>query len=155
MTCRKDTITGRMCSSKFRSIACCTRRKGEEDWPWFEPVLSYANAKLPHALICSDRHGGMHCQRALALGVQTLRWLVAEQTRDGLFVPIGCRRGGQRARFDQQPIEAQATVSACNEAFEATGDHFWRDEARRAFEWFVGPQRPRPTTVQSVIRRLL
>ena len=48
------------------------------------------------------------------------------------------RRGGARARFDQQPIEAQATVSACNQAFEATGDRFWRDEARRAFEWFLG-----------------
>ena len=47
-------------------------------------------------------------------------------------------RGGKRARFDQQPIEAQSTVSACIEAFEATEDSFWRDEARRAFEWFVG-----------------
>jgi hypothetical protein len=57
-------------------------------------------------------------------------------------VPIGSdgfyRRGGPRARFDQQPIEAQATVSACIEAFEATQDPFWRDEARRAFEWFLG-----------------
>jgi hypothetical protein len=57
-------------------------------------------------------------------------------------VPIGSdgfyRRGSPRARFDQQPIEAQATVSACVEAFEATGDVFWRDEARRAFEWFLG-----------------
>jgi hypothetical protein len=76
------------------------------------------------------------------LGLQTLRWLVTEQTRDGHFVPIGSegfyRRGGPRARFDQQPIEAQATVSACVEAFEATHDLFWHDEARRAFEWFLG-----------------
>ena len=79
---------------------------------------------------------------ALELGLRTLRWLVAEQTRDGHFVPIGSdgfyRRGGARARFDQQPIEAQATVSACIEAFEATLDPFWRDEAQRAFEWFLG-----------------
>jgi glycosyltransferase involved in cell wall biosynthesis len=116
--------------------------QSEADWPWFEPVLSYVNAKLPHALICSGRHGGAHWQRALELGLQTLRWLVTEQTQDGHFVPIGSngfyRRGGPRARFDQQPIEAQATVSACVEAFEATGDRFWHDEARRAFEWFLG-----------------
>jgi hypothetical protein len=116
--------------------------QSEEDWPWFEPVLSYANAKLPHALICSGRHGGAHRQRALELGLQTLRWLVAEQSRDAHFAPIGSdgfyRRGGVRARFDQQPIEAQATVSACLEAFEATRDRFWLDEARRAFEWFLG-----------------
>ena len=40
--------------------------------------------------------------------------------------------------FDQQPIEAQATASACIEAFHATGDMFWVTEARRAFEWFLG-----------------
>jgi glycosyltransferase involved in cell wall biosynthesis len=117
-------------------------RQSEEDWPWFEPVLSYDNAKLPHALIFSGRHGGAHGERALELGLQTLRWLVAEQTREGCFVPIGSngfyRRGGARARFDQQPIEAQATVSACIAAFEATRDPFWRDEAQRAFEWFLG-----------------
>jgi glycosyltransferase involved in cell wall biosynthesis len=116
--------------------------QSEAAWPWFEPVLSYVNAKLPHALIGSGRHGGAHRERALALGLETLRWLVSEQTRDGYFVPIGSngffRPGGPRARFDQQPIEAQATVSACVEAFEATDDPFWRDEARRAFEWFLG-----------------
>ncbi len=117
-------------------------KQSEECWPWFEPVLSYDNAKLPHALIVSGRHGGTHGQRAMELGLQTLRWLVSEQTRDGHFVPIGSEgfyhRGGARARFDQQPIEAQSTVSACIEAFEATNDPFWRDEARRAFEWFLG-----------------
>lgn len=111
-------------------------------WPWFEPVLSYVNAKLPHALICSARQGGPQRERAMELGLATLRWLVGEQTRDGHFAPIGSngfyREGGPRARFDQQPIEAQATVSACIEAFEATDDAFWLTEARRAFEWFLG-----------------
>lgn len=111
-------------------------------WPWFEPVLSYVNAKLPHALICSGRQGGAHGERALELGLATLRWLVGEQTMDDRFVPIGSNgfypEGGVRARFDQQPIEAQATVSACIEAFEATQGLFWRDSARRAFEWFLG-----------------
>ena len=117
-------------------------QQSDESWPWFEPVLSYDNARLPHALISSGRRGGTHAGSALELGLRTLRWLVAEQTRDGHFVPIGSdgfyRRGGTRARFDQQPIEAQATVSACIEAFEATQDPFWRDEAQRAFEWFLG-----------------
>ncbi len=117
-------------------------RQSAADWPWFEPVLSYDNAKLPHALIASGRRGGGQRQRALQLGLKTLRWLVAEQTRDGRIAPIGSngffRQGGARARFDQQPIEAQSTVSARIEAFEATHDPFWRDEARRAFEWFLG-----------------
>jgi hypothetical protein len=57
-------------------------------------------------------------------------------------VPIGSngfyQRGGVRARFDQQPVEAQATVSACLEAHRITGDKNWHKEARRAFDWFLG-----------------
>jgi hypothetical protein len=60
----------------------------------------------------------------------------------GHFVPIGSngfyRRGGERARFDQQPVEAQATISACLEAYRITGERRWHKEARRALDWFLG-----------------
>ena len=77
------------------------------------------------------------------LGLKTLRWLMKIQTsKAGSFEPIGSNgfypRGKTRALFDQQPIEAQVTVSACIEAFHATNDPFWVAEARRAFEWFLG-----------------
>jgi hypothetical protein len=111
------------------------------DWQWFEEVVSYANARLPHALILSGR-----CMNNAAMketGLTTLRWLVKTQTSPaGSFRPVGSngfyRRGGEPARFDQQPIEAQATVSACIEAWHATKDPAWVAEARRAFEWFLG-----------------
>jgi len=79
----------------------------------------------------------------LDTGLATLRWLIAVQTTEvGSFRPIGSNgfftRGKERAVFDQQPIEAQATISACIEAYTATGDRFWVTEARRAFEWFLG-----------------
>jgi hypothetical protein len=79
----------------------------------------------------------------LELGLKTLRWLTKIQTSEaGSFRPVGSNgffpRGKQRAIFDQQPIEAQVTVSACIEAYQATGDMFWVAEARRAFEWFLG-----------------
>ena len=72
-----------------------------------------------------------------------MRWLIKIQTSDGgSFRPVGSNgffpRGKERAQFDQQPIEAQATVSACIEAYHATGNMFWVAEARRAFEWFLG-----------------
>ncbi|MBI3415152.1 MAG: glycosyltransferase family 4 protein [Verrucomicrobia bacterium] len=112
-----------------------------EEWQWFEDTVSYANAKLPHALILSGRC--MNSPALLELGLKTLRWLVKIQTSDaGSFRPIGSNgfypRGKERALFDQQPIEAQATVSACIEAYQATNDAFWIAEARRAFEWFLG-----------------
>ena len=78
-------------------------------------------------------------------GLESLSWLADLQRADaagGHFVPIGSngfyQRGGERARFDQQPVEAQAMVSACLEAYRITGDKRWRKEARRAFEWFLG-----------------
>lgn len=112
-----------------------------EDWQWFEDVVSYTNAKLPHALILSGRC--MNVASMLETGLQSLRWLVRLQTSaTGAYRPIGSngfyRRDQERAQFDQQPIEAQATVSACIEAYHATGDMVWVVEARRAFEWFLG-----------------
>jgi len=112
-----------------------------EDWLWFEDVVSYTNAKLPHALILSGRC--LSDDAMLELGLKSLRWLIQVQTSEaGSFRPIGSNgfyvRGQQPARFDQQPIDAQATVSACIEAYRSTGDMFWVAEARRAFEWFLG-----------------
>jgi len=111
------------------------------DWSWFEPILAYANAKLPHALILSGRWG--ENRRAFEIGLESLQWLARLQTAEaGHFRPIGSdgfyRRNEQRADFDQQPIEAHAMISACIEAYAATNDHCWFEEARKAFEWFTG-----------------
>ena len=85
----------------------------------------------------------MNNSTMLETGLKALRWLIKVQTSAaGSLRPIGSngfyRRGQERAQFDQQPIEAQATVSACIEAYHATNDAFWVAEARRAFEWFLG-----------------
>jgi glycosyltransferase involved in cell wall biosynthesis len=110
------------------------------DWPWPETVLTYANAALPHALLAAAAQLGDRAavERALA----ALAWLVSIQTQDGRFSPIGnngwYERGGQRARFDQQPIEAEATIAACARAFRVSGDRQWLRHAALAFEWFLG-----------------
>ncbi len=111
------------------------------DWQWFEEELSYDNAKLAHALILSGQATGQ--QPVLERGLKALRWLTELQiSEQGHFRPIGCngfyRRGGVRATFDQQPIEAQAAVSACLEAYRATSDIWWYEQAQIAFDWFIG-----------------
>jgi glycosyltransferase involved in cell wall biosynthesis len=116
-------------------------RTATPDWPWFEEILSYDNARLPHALIASGRDGGE--SRALEIGLQALDWLVqVQRAPQGHFRPIGSygfyRKGEERARFDQQPIEANATVAACLEAYRVTKEWRWMEEARSAFEWFLG-----------------
>jgi glycosyltransferase involved in cell wall biosynthesis len=116
-------------------------RTAQPDWRWFQEDLTYDNAKLPHALILSGRATGQ--QAVLERGLQALRWLTELQISEkGHFRSIGTngfyRRGGMRANFDQQPIEAQAMVSACLEAYRATSDLWWYEQAQRAFDWFIG-----------------
>jgi glycosyltransferase involved in cell wall biosynthesis len=116
-------------------------RAAQTDWPWFENELTYDNAKLAHALILSGRATGQ--PEVFERGLRALRWLADVQTSEhGHFQPIGSngfyRRGEARAYFDQQPIEAQAMVSAALEAYRATSDPWWYELAHRAFDWFLG-----------------
>ncbi|MBN1308945.1 MAG: hypothetical protein JXA18_13565, partial [Chitinispirillaceae bacterium] len=110
-------------------------------WMWFEQSLTYTNARLPHALILSGRwlpDGAM-----LNDGLAALRWLCEVQTdqRNG-FQPVGAdsfyKRNGVFPSFDQQPVEAYTTVSACLEAYRVTKDAKWHDEAWKAFQWYLG-----------------
>jgi len=112
-----------------------------DNWPWFEPSATYDNARLCQALILSGQ--GMPHPEALEIGLKSLGWLASVQkTQPGHFRPIGSNgfyeRDGAHAYFDQQPVEAQAMVSACLEAFRVTQDAAWSREAKRAFEWFLG-----------------
>ena len=114
-----------------------------DGWHWYEAGLSYCNAVLSQAmLMCGQWIPNKAMTEA---GLESLSWLADLQRADvvgGHFVPIGSNgfyeRAGDRARFDQQPVEAQTMASACLEAYRSTGDERWRKEARRAFEWFLG-----------------
>ncbi len=110
-------------------------------WTWFEEGLSYDNAKLAHALIVSGHDTGD--SSVSSRGIRSLRWLVEVQTsKCGQLRPIGSngfyRRNGARAEFDQQPIEAQSTISACLAAYRITADPWWHEQAQSAFDWFLG-----------------
>jgi glycosyltransferase involved in cell wall biosynthesis len=112
-----------------------------DDWPWCEEVVTYCNARIPHALIVSGRACGEAA--AVDLGLRSLQWLVEiQRTAAGHFRPIGCQgfypRGGAPAEFDQQPIEAHAMISGCVEAYRCTHDEGWLTAARDIFGWFFG-----------------
>ncbi|HZV59109.1 MAG TPA: glycosyltransferase family 4 protein, partial [Candidatus Eremiobacteraceae bacterium] len=113
-----------------------------DDWKWFENGLSYSNARLPQALIRAGLRAGD--ENMLAAGLESLDWLVSIQRCEakGHFVPIGSHgfysKTTEKARFDQQPVEACAVVSACLQAYRATGIERWRKEAWSAFNWFLG-----------------
>ena len=114
-----------------------------EGWNWFEDKLTYCNAALSQAmLLCGE---SIPNPEMTQVGLASLDWLAALQQSDTEgrhFVPIGSNgfypQGGERARFDQQPVEAQAMISACLEAYRVTGKNSWHMEAQRSFEWFLG-----------------
>jgi glycosyltransferase involved in cell wall biosynthesis len=116
-------------------------RYSREGWDWFEPELAYDNARLPEALI---RSGMVLNEPAMVeRGLATLGWLTRHQTGPrGTFRPVGChgfcRPYAPPLAFDQQPVEAAATIDAAAAAHEASGREEWHQVARDAFAWFFG-----------------
>ena len=111
------------------------------EWVWFEEGLAYDNARLPQALMAT----GIATQTRgyVDAGLRSLRWLMMQQTAStGHFRPIGTAGFGEqrmRARaFDQQPVEATATIAACLAAWRADNDAEWKAMAKSAFAWFLG-----------------
>ena len=124
-----------------RDLLALLEEARRPEWEWFEIVLAYDNARLPEALI----RAGMALKRddLLARGLSTLNWIVERQTSpEGRFRAIGTESFGRAYEkplpFDQQPLEAQATIDACAAAFKATDDTRWADEANRAYRWYLG-----------------
>src|SRR6266481_3878915 len=129
-----DALANRLLNS-YRAIH-------STDWNWFENGLAYSNARLPQALIRAGMRSGS--DEMVSAGLEALGWLTTIQRCEikGHFVPIGSHgfysKKTEKARFDQQPVEACAVVSACLQAYLATGKGRWRKEAWTAFNWFLG-----------------
>lgn len=110
-------------------------------WTWFEDGLAYDNARLSQALIVTGCSLGT--SRYLAAGLRSLRWLMSLETAaEGHFRPVGSSSFGAKRMhpqaFDQQPLEAAASISACLAAWRTGGDDTWRVHAERALAWFFG-----------------
>jgi glycosyltransferase involved in cell wall biosynthesis len=126
---------------KAEALAAMLRRNSDQDLPWFESYLAYDNARLPEALI---RAGAVLDAPVLAAdGLAALNWLCGRQSGAlGQFLPVATVDFGRtleaRSLFDQQPVEAAATLDACEAAWALTGDRRWIEEAERAYAWFLG-----------------
>ena len=135
---RNVQAAGRQIAGRLMTLF---RQTDQPDWPWCEPRVTYCNARLPQALIATGAWTGD--AEMIGTGIRSLEWLMTVQrSPEGYFAPVGTKgffdRGMTVAAFDQQPVEACATVSACMHAFRTTGDHRWAEHARRAFAWFLG-----------------
>jgi hypothetical protein len=111
------------------------------DWPWCENIITYDNARLSQALILAG--GSLEETAMIDKGLETLDWLFKLQiTDDGTISLIGnqgwLERNGSRARFDQQPIDAQALTEACADAYRCTRETQWKDRTQKTLQWFLG-----------------
>ncbi|WP_183998135.1 MULTISPECIES: glycosyltransferase family 4 protein [Rhizobium] len=116
-------------------------RVEKKGWIWFEEGLSYDNARLPQALILTGLSAERHDY--VAAGLKSLHWLTTVQTNpEGQFRPVGTDGFTDQTRevrhFDQQPLEATATIAACYAAWRVGHDITWENEAAKAFAWFLG-----------------
>ena len=131
------TILSRF-GDELRGLLAEARRP---EWEWFEIVLAYDNARLPEALIRAGT--ALRRDDLVACGISTLDWIVGKQTSpEGRFRAVGSESFGrvyaEPLQFDQQPLEAQATIDACSAAFDASKDLRWVEEAGRAYRWYLG-----------------
>lgn len=114
-----------------------------DDWAWFEDILAYCNPKLSEAMLVAYMVTGV--TRYLEVGLRSLDFLIDNTFTDDMLDVVGhngwYRRGQPRASFDQQPVEAKATVQACTVAHQVTGDERYESLARTAYSWFLGNNR--------------
>lgn len=116
------------------------RLEASDDWRWFEPYLTYANPRLPQALLAA--HESSKEPEYLRVARSSLDFLIEIQMAGDVFTPIGTKgwfkKNGRRALFDQQPIEASCMVEAALMASDSTGDESYLKTAQIAFEWYHG-----------------
>ena len=136
-----DLFADRMRELLADKLMSLLSAKETKNWPWFEDVLAYDNARLPQALIKTGLR--THIPSYVEAGLRSLRWLMSLQTApSGCFRPVGTKSFGRRRQkpeaFDQQPVEAAAAISACLSAWQVDRGPEWRVGAMQTFDWFLG-----------------
>lgn len=116
------------------------RHYSDREWHWFEPVVTYENARLPQALFVAAHR--LHHTEGIEVAHSALHWLIGLTFSDGHFRPVGnhgwLAKGGTPARWDQQPVDAGAMVEACVTAYGVTREPLYHEKALLAYEWYLG-----------------
>ncbi len=126
---------GNRLQERFRNFAT-------KDWQWHEAELTYDNGRLPEALMACGRVTGN--KDMVALGIDVLSWLrdIQVDPSNGWFAPVGNHgwfpKSGDKAQYDQQPLEAAAMIDASIEAYECTQREEWIELASTCFNWYLG-----------------
>lgn len=123
-----------------RSLCRQYEEYSDGEWKWFENIVAYCNNVLPWSLISAYKTTGE--KRFLEIAEESLEFLGNITFKDGYFKPVGCNgwllKGGQRAEFDQQTVEACEGVLTYMEAYELTGEKKYLQKAKKCHSWYEG-----------------
>jgi glycosyltransferase involved in cell wall biosynthesis len=110
------------------------------EWQWFEGSLSYSNSKLPEALLYAYLATGE--KEYLQVAKTTLDFLCEVTFENNFFIPVGQNgwyvKKGQKAYFDQQPVDTASMVQTLTLAYEISKKEEYKEKAITAFHWFLG-----------------
>ncbi len=116
------------------------RDVSNDDWKWFENIICYDNGIMPMALF--QTYSIIREEKYLNVANETLEFLEKHSTHNGRLSIVGSRgwyqRDGEKAKYDQQPIDAAAMVLAYQSAYRVTKDKSYLKKMRKAFGWFLG-----------------
>ena len=111
-----------------------------DDWHWYESLLAYDNALLPLAMLSAAQLLNDTVLRQV--GLESLEFLEKHTMQKGYLSLVGndgwFKRGKGMACFDQQPVDAMATILLFIHAYRVTGAARYRTAAHTAFSWFLG-----------------
>jgi hypothetical protein len=100
------------------------------DRMWWEPELSYDNARPAEAMLRAA--AALRAPELGETGLSALRFLVDLVQPAGTFVPIGAQH---------QPLEAAATIGALVAAERLTRNESFLAAAQTTYAWFLGKNR--------------
>lgn len=135
---KEAPVTG-ILENKVRQLSSFFDKTIDNDWLWYDDIVTYANCRIPQALIAA----GMFLKNPdlIKRGLKILDWLIEKQFIGNIFSPIGNKGwhpSENKACFDQQPIEAHGMIDACLQAEDHVKDGKYADHALKAFAWFIG-----------------
>ncbi len=116
-------------------------KESSDDWHWFEPVLTYDNGLLPASLFCVYEKTGL--EKYLKVANESMKFLEEVTFKDDHIVLVGNEgwfpKGGKRARFTQQPVDAMAMVLMYEKAYLVSENKKeYLNKMFTSFMWFLG-----------------
>ncbi len=116
-------------------------KESDENWKWFEPILTYDNGLLPASLFCTYEKTEQEKYRDIAGKTSAfLEDIIFKGDHIALIGNEGWyKKGGERAYFSQQPIDAMAMVLMYEKAYLVSENK--KDYLHKMFTsymWFLG-----------------